>query len=98
MLPRWFSGIALVSVMAAAPARAADEKPQPAVVVGVRSLDALLSNARYLASLAGEGERAKQAEKIVKGRIGAKGLEGIDAKRPFGFYAVFGSELSETAS
>jgi hypothetical protein len=74
-------------------ARPADAKKpaEPAVVVRVQSLDELMSNFRYLATLAGREEEAKQLEGILKEKAGGpKGLEGIDAKRPAGLYAIFG--------
>jgi hypothetical protein len=96
MLARWFSGVAVFCLVAATtPVRAADDKPQPTLVVGVRSLETLLSDARYLASLAGDKERARQVEKMIRARIGEKGLDGIDAKRPFGLYAAFGEGLTD---
>jgi hypothetical protein len=98
MFTRWFSGMAVFClVAAAAPVRAADEKPEPALVVGVRSLDTLLRDAQYLVSLAGDDDRATQFIKLIRARIGDKGLDGIDTKRPFGFYAVFGDDLASAA-
>jgi hypothetical protein len=92
MLARWFAGAALVCVLvSAAPARAAEEKVRPMIVVGARSLDDLLSSARYLAKLGGQEERARQAEKMIRSKYGKKGLAGIDPKRPWGFYAGFDS-------
>jgi hypothetical protein len=70
-----------------APARAAEEMNKPVFVVRLKSLDAMLSDAQYLAGLAGKGEEAKQGMAILKGMIGEKGLEGIDTKRPIGFYS-----------
>jgi hypothetical protein len=87
MLTRWFSGVAVLVAVWAAPVQAADDKSEPALVVQVRSLNALMETGKYLAGLAGQEEKAKQAEGIIKARIGQKGLEGIDAKMPFGLYA-----------
>ena len=74
-------------LLAAAPAlvRAADDRP--AVVVAFKSLDGLVSDAKYIAELAGKEEEAKQAEKMLKGLLGdPKGLEGVDPKKPMGLY------------
>jgi hypothetical protein len=89
MRARWFAGLALLWALgAAAPVPlAAAETAQPSMVFRVRSLDALIAGTRYLAGLAGAEEKAKQFEGIIKARIGRKGLDGIDPKRPFGAYA-----------
>ena len=74
-------------LLAGAPAlvRAAEDKP--ALVVAFKSLDGLISDAKYLAELAGKEEEAKQTEKMLKGLLGdPKGLEGIDPKKPIGLY------------
>ncbi len=74
-------------------ARAADDKTPatPGIVLRVQSLDELMSNFRYLATLVGREEEAKQLEGILQAKAGGpRGLEGIDAKRPLGAYVVFG--------
>jgi hypothetical protein len=88
MLPRWVTCLGVVALFVVpTPARAAEEKATPAVVVGVRSIDAVLANGKYLAKIVGGDELAKQVEGIIKERLGGKGFAGIDTKRPFGFYA-----------
>jgi hypothetical protein len=88
MFARWFPALTAVCVLAAAaPVRAADDKSEPILVVKVRSLNALIDTGKYLAGLAGQEEHARQVERMIKNRIGEKGLEGIDAKRPLGIYS-----------
>ncbi len=74
-------------MLAAAPGlvRAAEEKP--ALVIAFKSLDGLISDAKYIAELAGKEEEAKQAEAMLKNLLGdKKGLEGVDPKKPIGVY------------
>src|SRR5262245_26740832 len=93
MAKRWLVGLALVVALPfAARAGGADK---PAAVVRVRSLDALVENAKLLVSLAGREEIAKQVEGLIKAKIGVQGLEGIDPARPFGAYARFGKQLDD---
>ena len=83
-----FLSLAGLLLLAAAPTlvRAADEKP--ALVVAFKSLDGLISDAKYISELAGKEEEAKQAEAMLKNLLGdRKGLEGVDPKKPIGLYA-----------
>jgi hypothetical protein len=81
---------AVPSVARPAPAPAGDAKNKPGVVVRVQSLDDLLANARYLAGFFGAEEQVKQFEALIKARIGEKGLDGFDPKRPLGLYGEIG--------
>src|SRR4051794_7192445 len=77
-----------------APMRAADDKTKtPTLIVRVRSLDGLISDARYLATLAGREEEAKQAEAFLKQFTGEKGIEGLDTKRPMGLYGSLAGDV-----
>jgi hypothetical protein len=67
-------------------ARAAEEKDKPQLVIAVKSLDGLIDDARYLASLAGKDADAKQLEETLKKMTGPDGLKGVDPKKPFGLY------------
>jgi hypothetical protein len=74
-------------LLAGAPAlsRAADDRP--ALVVSFKSLDGLITDAKYVAELAGRSEEAAQFEKMFKNQFGGpKGLEGVDPKKPIGLY------------
>ena len=85
------AALAGLVLLAAAPAltRAADDKAdKPALVVAFKSLDGLIADAKYIATLADKEEEAKQAEKTLQSLVGGpKGLEGVDAKKPIGLYA-----------
>jgi hypothetical protein len=77
----------LLLVAAPSLVRAAEEE-KPALVVTFKSLDGLISDAKYIAELAGKEEEAKQAEAMLKNLLGdKKGLEGVDPKKPIGLYA-----------
>jgi hypothetical protein len=80
---------ALVALTVILPAqlRAADK---PAVVLRFAALDHLRSDFRYLGEVIGEGEKAKQLDELIKSKLGEKGLEGIDAKKPIGVYGWIG--------
>lgn len=93
MAKRYLGSLLLVAVLPlVAQAGGADK---PAVVVRVRSLDALVDNAKLLITLAGHEEIARQVEGLIKAKIGVQGLEGIDPSRPFGAYARFGQQIDD---
>ena len=66
---------------------------KPAVLIRIAAIDDLIANARYLAKLTGREELARQVEAMVKARTGAKGLEGIDTKKPIGLYGSVASRI-----
>src|SRR5438552_18049838 len=82
----------LVVPTARAGAKAAET---PTVVVRAKSLNALLENLNLVVNLVGQEEAARQIEGLIKGKIGKKGLKGIDPTRPFGAYVRFGKALDE---
>jgi hypothetical protein len=58
-------------------------------VVSARSVDAVLADSRYIARLVGQDAQAKQVEGLLKPFLASKNGSGLDAKRPFGAYAVW---------
>ncbi len=92
---RWLSPLA--ALLLALPVQAGEKAATPAVVVRVRSLDAVLQNARLLVSLTGEEAAARQIEGLLKAKAGAKGIEGIDPTRPAGAYVRFGKEIEDVS-
>lgn len=84
----------LLAVTATVPALAADDKTpkndKPAVLLRFAALDHLRGDFRYLGEVVGEGEKAKQLDELIKSKLGEKGLEGIDAKKPIGIYGWVG--------
>ena len=92
-LRTWTCWTVLALAAVAAPLRADDAKPvAPTLVVRLKSIDGILSDAKYIANLLGPEaeEHFKQFEGMVKSMAGPKGLAslGIDTRRPFGLYAV----------
>jgi hypothetical protein len=88
---RLLSLAALLAAVAAwpiaAPAKPGDKPSKPTLVVRFAPIDDLFADARYLAGLAGKGDQADQAEKMVRGMAGeGKGLAGVDTTKPFGLY------------
>lgn len=90
MRMRLFALAAVVAVSCALPARAAETKP-PTLIVRLQSVDALVADFKYVAGLAGHADEAEQAAAIIKLLAGEKGLEGVDTKKPIGFYAYLAS-------
>jgi hypothetical protein len=80
-------------------ARAGDDKQgdAPTLVFRVRSIDAVLDNAKFLATLGGKEDFGQQLEGLIKAKVGPKGLEGIDTRRPFGAYLRVGEDLNDSA-
>jgi hypothetical protein len=70
------------------PVRSAEEAAAkgPTLVVRLRSIDDLLSDVKFLASLAGKEGEAKQLDAHIH-QVFPNGIEGIDTKRPLGLYA-----------
>jgi hypothetical protein len=97
MFARWITCLTLVGLVAApAPVRAQAKKGwTPTVVVRVRSVDTVIDNLKLVVSLAGRENMAQQIEGLIKTKLGPNGLEGIDPKRPFGFYAKIGKEVED---
>lgn len=75
--------------------RAADDKApksdKPAVFLRLAALDQFRANLRYLGGVVGEAEKAKQLDELVKSKLGEKGLECIDVKKPIGAYGWIGA-------
>jgi hypothetical protein len=82
---------AIVAWPAAAGEKKSDKPTKPTLVVRLASLDNLIADARYLAELAGKGNEAEQAEKMLKAMAGGdKGLGGLDTTKPMGLYGYLG--------
>jgi hypothetical protein len=97
---RYVSALALACLVAAwpSPSRAGEQAGnQPVLTVRIRSLQSIFGNVQLFARLAGKEEFGRQIEGIIKAKVGPKGLEGIDQKRPIGFYTNVGSDLSNVA-
>src|SRR5438094_563974 len=72
-------------------ARPAEEKSTPpTLVVRIQSIDDLRANVKYLGQLAGREREVEQAETALNAKLGDKGLEGLDTKRPLGLYGRIG--------
>lgn len=68
--------------------RAADEPAGPALEIRLRAVNDLLTSFEYVGESLGKGDEIKQAAALVKAFAGPKGVEGVDIKRPFGFYGI----------
>jgi hypothetical protein len=95
MRTRLLSLAILAAAITAWPVAARDKpanKPaKPTLVIRIGSIDSLLADAHYLAKLAGKGEQAEQAEKMLKSMGGdGKGLAGVDTTKPMGLYGYLG--------
>jgi hypothetical protein len=78
-----------LALSAAAPVRA--EKPM--AVVSVKSFDAVMSDVKYLVTLAGHGDRAQELDGLINALTGGQGIGGLDTKRPFGVIVPLTKQL-----
>ena len=76
-----FSLALLVAHSAGAPAFA-QAPAQPAAVLTVQSIDGALDSVRYLLTLAGREEQAKNIDGLLSGLTSGKNFQGIDTKKP----------------
>jgi hypothetical protein len=83
-----FAALLALTVILPPVARAEDK---PAVFLRFAALDHLRSDFRYLGEVVGEGEKAKQLDELIGSKLGEKGLEGIDPKKPIGAYGWVGA-------
>src|SRR5437660_10047302 len=98
-MSRWLACVPLMVVLSA-PLPAGEKKQGPTVptvVVRVRSLDTLVDHFKLVAGMVGKENIGQQIQGIIRSKIGAKGLEGIDPSRPLGFYGRIGKELNDVA-
>jgi hypothetical protein len=93
MLKRRFFFVAVLGLAAlsAPPRLCAADAAAPTLVVRVRSIDSLLADLKYLTSVAGRGDEAKQLDAQLK-KAFPKGFQGIDSKRPLGLYAFLDAD------
>jgi hypothetical protein len=94
----WLALLGLAAIIGSGRATAADATSTPTLVVRVRSIDGLIDDIKYLATLAGRGEEAKQFEGLIKARVGQKGLEGINTKKPLGLYGSLDANIMESTA
>jgi hypothetical protein len=89
--------IALTVLCSVAPWLHAGDKTAdiPAVVVRIKSLNALLENLNLVVKLVGQDDAALAIEGVIKSKIGKMGLQGVDPARPFGGYVRFGKSIDD---
>jgi hypothetical protein len=103
MPSRLLSLVAVVSLLAPGALLRADDRPKhapaegaakaPTIVVRIKPISELLSDGKYVATIAGQEEQANQAEGLVAAMTGENGLGGIDLKRPLGVYGSISPDL-----
>ncbi len=91
MLKRTIVCLTFITILFAGQARARAQDGAPTILIQVRSLAAVMENVKLLVTLSGREAISKQVEELVKSKIGANGLEGIDPARPFGVYGTLKS-------
>src|SRR5947209_126834 len=98
MLRRFLPCLAPLCLVAlAGVARPAEEKAAPpTLVVRIQSIDDLRANIKYLGQLAGREREVEQAEAALNAKLGDKGLDGLDTKRPLGVYGRVGPAGSDS--
>jgi hypothetical protein len=87
----------LLCLLVLSPAARTQETKPPTVVMRFNSIDGLIDHVKFLTSLAGQKDAAQLIEQLIKTKIGAKGLEGVDATRPFGLYGRIGKEIDDVS-
>lgn len=100
MCKRWLSCLPLF-VLLAAPLSAQATQPkqeQPTVVVRLKSLDSLFDNIRLVVNPLLKKDFAGELEELIKTKVGPKGLEGIDPKRPIGLYGKIVADLTKVSA
>ncbi|QVL33710.1 hypothetical protein KIH39_07325 [Telmatocola sphagniphila] len=85
--------VMLLGLTSSVAARAEDNPlEKPILLVQLQSIEEILNRAEYIAGLAGKEEEGKQVLGLVRSMAGAKGLEGVDIKKPFLVYAGVSSD------
>jgi hypothetical protein len=97
MFLRTLPFLALVLTPLVAQANGVDQPVQtpPTIVVRVASLDNLHEDLKLVAGIFGKNDLAKGVDDAIKAQLGPKGLVGVDGKRPIGFYARLGKDISD---
>jgi hypothetical protein len=97
MFQRTLPILALVLLPAFAQAQDAKQPAQtpPTLVVRLASLDTLYDDLKLVGGMFGKDDPIKQIDDAIKAKLGPKGLFGIDGKRPIGFYARVGKDISD---
>jgi hypothetical protein len=93
MLTRIFPILALLGLLVAPTvARPAGDSASttPTLVIQLQSVNSLLENARYLAKVLDAEKSVEDLDAMLKNVAGAKGLDGLDVKRPLGLYGRLG--------
>ncbi len=96
MVARMLSFFAVAMFVGApAPARAADDAKSttPTFVVRIDSINNLIENAKYLAELAGQKDKAEEGLSFVKATIESQKIDkAIDFSRPIGMYGKINAD------
>jgi hypothetical protein len=88
--------VGLVAAPGVARPADADLPAKPTVVIRLASVDNLLGDFSYLATLAGKEEQARQFDGLVRVMVGGK-VEGLDTKRPIYLYGAASSDLDASS-
>jgi hypothetical protein len=83
------SSFVLLALCAAIPSLATAQQPTPAILVRVRSLDALQVQGATLFDQLGIPKTFGGLDTLLKAKAGPKGLAGIDAAKPLGAFVHF---------
>jgi hypothetical protein len=89
----WLPLAALLVLPALAVAGDQPATKPPSVVFRVRSIDALFEVARFGAGMVDKADFAEQIEQLIKNRD-----DGIDFKKPIGFYGQFGKDIADATA
>src|SRR5258707_872380 len=100
MYSRWLSSLAVLGLLAvpvlAQPKEGPGKAAVPTVVIQLGPIQDLLADAKYLAGFTEFEETAKQFAGAIEAQAGAKGIRGIDPKKPIGVYAYLKKDLLQS--
>lgn len=96
MFRKWLPSLLIIGCIVA-PLQA-QEKAAPTVLLRVKSFETLIENAKVIAKAVDQAEVGNQLDAMIKAQVGEKGLDGIDTKRAWGFYANVTPDLSDPSA
>jgi hypothetical protein len=96
---QWLAPITAAFLVAGSVQAQPAKQTEPTVELRVRSVNDLFDKADYLGGLIGKEDIVKAVKQVAKNLTKEDtGLEGLDPKRPFGFYAYMSQDVINSAA
>lgn len=93
----WFALLILPALPAEVRPAETSKPARPGLVVRLAPIDELIADAKYLATLGGQKDKAHEVEGFLQTFRDPDGLQGIDTKRPLGFYGSVGQGVADVS-